>query len=153
MSEIYVRRLARVVREFDAACEALDYVQQNWQRQSVFLYVSRSGLPDLARAADNLESVYLLRLFSTFEGLLKEHLAEHHPGITVPEDARAVWLVDRAAQRQTPPISAALRNRVHDVRRYRNHLTHPSGVPFPAIAIATALARLSRFADRLPEPR
>ena len=142
-----------VIREFDAAKNALDYVKQNWQSQSIFLRAEKYGLPDLFRAVENLGAVYLLRLFSTFEGLLKEHLAEHHPGIALPEDARAVWLIDRVSQRQTPAISAALRGRVQDVRRYRNYLTHPNNVPFPAISLTAALARLNKFVDYLPEPR
>ena len=95
-------------REFEATRDALTYVEQNWQRQNISLHVSGNGPADLLRAAGNLQEVYLLRLFSTFEGLLKEHSAQRHPGIVVPEEARAVWLIDRVAQRQTPAISAAL---------------------------------------------
>lgn len=153
MSNVYVRLLERVEQELTAAHDALAYVEQNWYRQSIFLDVPESSLPDVIRAADNQEAVYLIRLFSTFEGMLREHLAQHHPGIAVPEDARAVWLIDRVAQRQTPPIGLALKNRVHDVRRYRNHLTHPGGRLTIPIPFMTVLARLSKFVDYLPEPR
>jgi len=127
--------------------------EQNWWRQNIFLDMPASGLPDLMRAARQQEAVYFIRLFSTFEAVLKEHLAQHHPGITVPEEARAVWLIDRVAQRQAPPITAALRSRVHDVRRHRNHLTHLDDRPLFPIPFTLALARLNKFVDYLPEPR
>ncbi len=88
-----------------------------------------------------------------FEGILKEHLAQHHPNIHVPEEARAVWLIDRVAQRQSPPISLPLRSRVHEVRRYRNFLAHPSGRIPVETPFSTAIFRLSKFVDYLPEPR
>ncbi len=153
MSEIYARRLSRVQREYDASRDAVGYVIRNWDKQTISQVIPGTGLEDLRRAAGNLDAIFLIRMFSLFEGILKEHLAQHHPGITVPEEARAVWLIDRAAQRQTPPIGQPLRNRVHEVRRYRNYLTHPSGrVPVETL-FSTAIFRSSKFVDHLPEPR
>ena len=153
MSDVYVYFLEQVHKELDAAHDALIYVEQNWDRQSIFLDIPGSSLPDLGRAAEHQEAVYFIRLFSTFEAILREHLAQHHPGIMVPEEARAVWLIDRVAQRQTPAITAVLRNRVHDVRRYRNYLTHLVGTPPFPLSFTIALARLNKFVDYLPEPR
>lgn len=142
MSDVYVRRLARVQEELDALRDAVQFASRN------------AGSPGgLRRADENLEAIFVIRLFAVFEGVLKEHLAQHHPNIVVPEDARAVWLIDRVAQRQTPPITFPLRNRVHEVRRWRNFLIHPGGGPALEIFWTDALARLSRFADHLPEPR
>jgi len=153
MSDVYVGLLERVHQEFDAAHDALVYVEQNWYRKNVFLDIPGSSLPDMGRAAKHQEAVYFIQLFSTFEAILKEHLAQHHPQITVPEEARAVWLIDRVAQRQTLPITAALRSRMHDVCRYRNYLTHLNDRPPSPIPFTTALARLNKFVDHLPEPR
>ncbi len=100
-----------------------------------------------------MDAIFLIRLFSLFEGILKEHLTQHHPGISVPEEARAIWLIDRVAQRQTPPIGQALRSRVHEVRRYRNYLAQPSGRVPVETPFSMAIFRLSKFVDHLPEPR
>ena len=153
MSDIYARRLSRIQREYHATREAVGHVVRNWQAQDIFPASEETGLEDLRRAAVNLDAIFLLRLFSLFEGILKEHLSQHHPGIAVPEEARAIWLIDRVAQRQIPPITAPLRNRVHEVRRYRNYLTHPSGIVPVETPFATAIFRLSKFVDHLPEPR
>lgn len=153
MSDVYVHLLERVHRELNAAQDALSYTEQNWYRNSIFLDMPTSSLPDIIRASNRLEAVYFIRLFSTFESILKEHLIQHHPGITVPEEARAIWLIDRTAQRQTPAITPALRSRVHDVRRYRNHLTHLNDRMLFPIPFTIALARLSKFVDYLSEPR
>jgi len=153
VSEVYVRRLSRVQREYDATRDAVGYVMRNWQKQSISLDTQGTGLEDLRRAAGNLDAIFVIRLFSMFEGILKEHLTQHHPGITVPEEARAVWLIDRVAQRQSPPIAPPLKSRVHDVRRYRNYLAHPSGRVPVETPFAMAIFRLSKFVDHLPEPR
>jgi len=153
MSEVYVRRLFRIQREYGATRDAAAYVLHNWHKQDIFRDIQGISEEDLRRAAGNLDAIFLIRLFSTFEGILKEHLAQHHPNIAVPEEARAVWLIDRVAQRQSPPIPASLKSRVHEVRRYRNYLTHASvGRPLET-PFAMALFRLSKFVDRLPEPR
>ncbi len=153
MSDALVRRLSRIRREYDATRDAAAYVLRNWQKQNIFDDIQGTSLEDLRRAAGNLDAVFVIRLFSTFEGILKEHLAQNHPTIRVPEEARSVWLIDRVAQRQSLPISASLKSRVHEVRRYRNYLTHPSaGHPFET-PFAMALFRLSKFVERLPEPR
>lgn len=152
MSDIYVHSLVDVQSEYLAAQDAVDYVIANWQRDSVVRAI-QGGLEDFQRASDDMEAIFLIRLFSVFEGILKEHLAQHHPSIRVPEEARSVWLIDRAAQRQPRPITFPLRQRVHEVRRYRNFLVHPRGPVLPTLFFPDALAPLSKFVDRLPEPR
>ncbi len=140
-------------REYDATRDAATYVIQNWHTQDIFQDIQGTSLEDLRRAAGSLDAIFIIRLFSTFEGILKEHLTQHHPHIAVPEEARAVWLIDRVAQRQSPPIPPPLKSRVHEVRRYRNYLTHPSGGRPLEVTFAMALFRLSQFVERLPEPR
>lgn len=104
----------------------------------------------MQRAADDLEATYFIRLFSVFEGILKEHMAESHPGIRVAEDVSAAWLIDRASKLQQPRIADLFRERIHSVRRYRNYLVHPGGNLPAFVQFSEALARLTRFADRLP---
>lgn len=154
MSAIYVRRLDRVREEYVAASGALAYVISHWLTRDIYSFnaLESIGIEDVRRAANDLEITYFIRLFSAFEGILKEHLAKSHPGIHVPDDASAAWLIDRVATRQRPTIVDPLRDRTHQVRRYRNFLVHPGG-PAPAfVQFSEALARLNRFADRLPEP-
>lgn len=152
MSDKYIRRLGLVQSEYDAARDAIDYVLKNWHRQGVFGDIAGSSPEDFRRASANLEEIFFIRLFTMFEGLLKQHLSEHHPHLTIPEDAKSVWLIDRVSTLQRPRITAPLRDQVHEVRRYRNSLVHSGGFILPPVYFTEALARLSRFVSRLPEP-
>jgi len=102
------------------------------------------------RAANDLDATYFIRLFSVFEGILKEHTANYQPGIRVTEDVSAAWLIDRVSKLQQPRIADLFRERVHSVRRYRNYLVHPGGNLPAFVQFSEALARLTRFVDRLP---
>lgn len=154
MSDLYVRRLERIREEHQAASGALAYVSVNWHRSNIFNFsgLETVGVEEVQRAADDLESTYFIRLFSTFEGILKEHMASKHPNLRVAEDVSAASLIDRVAKLQRPRIADALRERVQDVRRYRNFLVHPGGNLPPFVQFSEALARLTRFADKLPDP-
>ena len=152
MSDRFVRRLKSVQSEYDAAREAIAYVDRYWQKLNISAEIGGITPKQFTNAANSLETIFIIRLFSTFEGVLKEHLAKNHPTISVPEDARAVWLIDRVANRQTPRINAPLVSKVHDVRKYRNSLVHVGG-PVPCRIIFTdALAALAKFCDWLPDP-
>lgn len=154
MSDLFVRRLERIRDEHLAASGALAYVSAYWQKASIFNFPSLEtiGVEEVQRAANDLEATYFIRLFSAFEGILKEHMAQIHPGIQVAEDASAAWLIDRSAKLQQPRIADLFRERVHSVRRYRNFLVHPGGNTPPFVQFSEALARLTRFSDRLPSP-
>ncbi|MDQ2686581.1 MAG: hypothetical protein M3Y28_01810 [Armatimonadota bacterium] len=153
MSAIYVRRLDRVREEYVAASGALAYVSAHWHSQSIFSFRGLASInsEDVRRAANDLEATYFIRLFSVFEGILKEHLAKNHPSVRVAEDASAAWLIDRVSARQRPPIIDPLRSRVHAVRRYRNFLVHPGGLMPAFVPFSEALGRRTRFSDRLPD--
>ena len=155
MSDLYVRCLERIREEHNAASGALAYVSVNWQKSNIFNFLGLEtvGVEEVQRAANDLESTYFIRLFSVFEGILKEHMEQHHSGIRVAEDASAAWLIDRVSKLQRPRITDTLRGRVHDVRRYRNYLVHPGGNLPANVQFSEALARLTRFADKLPPSR
>ena len=153
MSNNYVRLLQRVRGERKAVDASLRHVQDQWQRQNLSLAITPATLEDFQHPSDDLEAIFLIRLFSAFEGILEEHLAQHHPSIHVPEEARFVWLIDRVAQRQPRPITFPLRQRVREMRRYRNFLVHPHGQALPVLFFPDALAPLSKLVERLPEPR
>ena len=152
MSDRFVRRLERVRDEQQAASGSLAYVSIYWQKASIFNFsgLETVGVEGVLRAAADLEATYFIRLFSVFEGVLKEHMAESHPGIRITEDASAAWLIDRVSKLQKPPIFNIFRERVHEVRRYRNYLVHPGGNLPAFVQFSEALAQLTRFADRLP---
>ncbi len=151
MSSLFIQRLRAVRNEYDAAREAIAYVNRNWQKHNIPASMTEGLTPKhFTNAAESLEAVFIIRLFSTFEGILKEHLAKNHPGISVPEDARAVWLIDRVSTLQTPHIGTPLRNEVHAVRRYRNFLVHPSGAVAARVILTTHLPRLQNFPINSP---
>ncbi len=154
MSDLYVRRLERIREEYQATSGSLAYVSMHWHRANIFNFVGLEavGVENVQRAAEDIEATYIIRLFSAFEGILKEHLAQNHPQVRVPEDAKAVWLIDRVAKLQRPRIEDPLRSRVHDVRKYRNDLVHPGSVMPLFVQFPVALARLNRFVDKLPSP-
>jgi len=154
MSDLYVRRLERIRDEHQAAPGALAFVSIHWQKFNIsnFPGLVAVDVENVKRAAGELEATYLIRLFSAFEGILKEHLARNHPHVAVAEEAKSVWLIDRVARLQHPRIEDPFRARVHDVRKYRNFLVHPGGNQPAFVQFSEALARLTRFADKLPSP-
>jgi hypothetical protein len=155
VSDEYVSRLRRVRDEHEAIAGALAYVDIYWDSQNIFAFppLQASTRAIVRRATGELEAGFIIRLFSIFEGILKEHLSKNHPGLNVAEDASAAELIDRVATLQTPPIRDPLLGRVHGVRQYRNYLVHPGGLLPAYIASPEALARLAKYADRLPVPR
>lgn len=153
MSDRFVRRLERVRDEFVAARGALAYVSLQWSSDSLYNFsaLETVGIEDVRRAAEDLEATYIIRLFSAFEGILKEHLAQSHSNVCVAEDASAAFLIDRVSRLQTPRFQTPFWGRVYDVRRYRNFLVHPGGGAPDFVAFPDAVARLSRFVNRLPD--
>jgi len=152
MSDLSVRRLERIRDEHQAASGALAYVSVYWLKGNIFNFpgLETVGVEEVRRAANDLDATYFIRLFSVFEGILKEHMATHHSGIRVAEDVSAAWLIDRVSKLQQPRIADLFRERVHSVRRYRNYLVHPGGNLPAFVQFSEALARLTRFVDRLP---
>lgn len=156
MSKIYQRKLQRVQDERDTAQEAVAYVRDNWYAKSIFNesgFIKGRTVDEIAQLAKSLDTIFTIRLFAAFEGMLRQHMREHHPGIAVPEDAGAAFLIDRAAASQPTRISIALCDEVHEVRKYRNSLMHPDGAKAMEMPFTVALARLARYVGWLPEPK
>ncbi|HJQ71748.1 MAG TPA: hypothetical protein VKA70_22420 [Blastocatellia bacterium] len=155
MSELYIRKLGRIRDEYDAAVGALAYVSANWHKQNIFNSeaLETSSIEEVRRAAANLESTYLIHIFSVFEGILKGHLARNHPRIKVTDDVSAAWLIRCISGIKQYHINAQLRDKVHGVRKYRNYLVHQGGSMPAPVQLSEALARLTTFVQRLPDPR
>lgn len=155
MSIIYKRKLARIQDERDTAAETVAYVRDNWYTKSLFNEAIFKGGTHtrLYQLAENLDTIFTIRLFAAFEGMLQEHMQQHHPGTHIPEYAGASYLIDTVATAQTIRISIALCDEVHEVRQYRNSLMHPAGKSALEIPFTAALARLARYVGWLPEPK
>ena len=153
MSDRYVNRLKSVASEYEAVRAALAYVNINWHKQNIYSQVDMKLTPiHFTNASISIEAVFIICLFTTFEGILKEHLSRNHPTKRIPEDARVMWLIDQVAIRQTPRIGIPLRNEVHRVRRYRNSLVHAGATHAPNIILNDAVAILAKYSDKLPDP-
>ena len=154
MSGVFISRVRSISDEFVASRGALAYVARNWQKLSVFndTELEVIGPHDIQSAADNLEVTFIIRLFAAFEGMLKEHIGDHHRAITLPEDVRVVWLIDRVATLQARHIDPILRNRVHQVRGYRNALVHAAPTPATSLTFPEVRSCLNTYLDKLPEP-
>ncbi len=106
----------------------------------------RPGHADLSQAAAGLETAYIARLFSVFEGLLREYLTANDPRRrSVPY--RAVAVINRtAAVWRIPDL---IRDDVQEAREYRNSVVHPDGTAYAAISLSEARSRMSDNSPRL----
>jgi len=156
LSKFYQRSLQRVQDERDTAIEIVAYVRNNWYSKSLFdeagFQLGRS-LNDTIQLGENLDAIFIIRLFATFEGILKEHMQQHHPSFPIRDEVKVSLLIDRVAVSQNARIVTALCNKVHEVRQYHNSLVHPNDRPIDEITFTEGLARLARYVGWLPEPR
>ena len=130
--------LATVEREFVLIREAVAQALHD---------VSRPDYAQLSQAASGLETAYIARLFSVFEGILREYLAANDPRHRrVPY--RVMDVINRAASAWSIPDQ--VRDDVQEAREYRNSVVHPDGTTRAAIAVSEARSRLSKFFARLP---
>lgn len=115
LSEVYRRRLARVREERDTPQTVVAYVRSNWHSASIF---NEAGFETIKRdkvisLAQNIDVIFLTAFFAAFEGMLHEHMSQHHPGSLVPENAGAAFLIDRVAVSQPQRITVAVCDGVH----------------------------------------
>jgi len=152
MSDVYVRRLRGVQAEFDAARQALAYVERHWQRDAIYREVERTTPRDLAVASRQVEATYLIRLFAEFEGLLKDHLATNHPAVAVPARPKVDWLIKRVVSMERVELNPQFRRKWDAVRDYRNSIAHRSGRNAAPMTLTAALSLLNTLAAKLPDP-
>jgi len=141
--------------------ERLVYVQENWYNHSLFneKRFEGSSRSAVVQIAADLDAVFMIRLFAAFEGILRQHMVQHHPNLQVSKDIRAGKdvtvsnLTDQVATVQSVRITLTLCNEVHEVRKYRNSLVHPDSRAVAEVTFTEALARLARYVGWLPDPR
>lgn len=148
MNDVLIRRLAEVKGEFEVARASTEYLRSEWSRLHSQPSFERLAMTDVRRAVSNLEATYIVRLFTTFESMLRNFLPRPHPN--QPDRRSAYDLINRTASRLRIP--AAVRDEVQQVREYRNRAVHEGGTAVTAILLADALAALNRFLSWLPNP-
>ena len=147
MSDRRVRRLALVRDEYDAAREALAYLNRNWNRLQNVKQFRGIGRPDVREALANLEDTYIVRLTIELENMLRSYYVEHQPALRVPRNTETI--VNRIARFEAIPDP--IRDKVHEVRNYRNYFVHGGGLRPEDVSFSTALANLAKYVSRMPD--
>lgn len=160
MSNVHTQRLRAVNREYDAAREAIGYIINHWNAQDIYNELPGLPLPNFKKTNEKLEGTYFIRLFAEFEGILKDHLDTNHPTARWSGKLRAevrdklevnenITLVVRE---DTLGLAPGERQRLLDIRDYRNSIAHLNRTAPPIITFGDALSRLNTFVARLPAP-
>lgn len=154
MSDVYIQRLRAIQEDLVIAREVFQYVTTNWHRQEVADDFRLRTLRRVQAVEANLETTYFVRLTAEFEGILKDHLQTNHPAVPFPAVRRnwtLDWFLSRVIQRERLTVSVDLRQRLDEVRDYRNALAHGNAAAL-VITFTQALARYNTFLAVLPDP-
>ena len=132
MSYLHVEQLTAV---FDEYVEVRGAVTQRLRDPS------HTSYRNLQRADHNLETIYIVRLFVEFEGVLRLVLLTHD--LRRRASREAYNRINRAARLFSIPDP--IHDAVHDAREYRNSVVHPGGVRIASFSIRQARSVLNRF--------
>ena len=145
-----IDRLKAVEREFTVVANALERLKIALNDGSVVLPDGITAR-DLNTARRQLEATYLIRLWAEFETAVRSYHAWLTPNANL--GIRAIDLVNTVgASRIGKALSGKRREKVHEVRMYRNSLVHERDDPTPPVAISEARSRLNSFLGaKLPE--
>jgi len=146
VSAIHVYRLRRVESEYLTCRASLSYAERYWSQLFSTAEWEGRTLSQVREAWRYLEGTYIIRIFSEFEGILREAWSTRGGN---PDEHNVDFLIDHVAD-PTPP--AELRQRVHEVQYFRNSLVHPGARRVPALSMEETRRRLAKFAERLPDP-
>ena len=160
MSSVYVERLRKVSREYDAARQAIDYVIINYQAQSIYNVIPVLTPRDFEHTSALLEHTYFIRLFAEFEGILKDHLDTNHPTARWRGKSRAEVrdkldindTISLVVRENAVALAEGERQRLLDIRDYRNSIAHLNRRVPLVIHFRNALSRLNTFLAKLPDP-
>jgi hypothetical protein len=145
MSAPKIRRLKRIQDEYDAARAALPLLLAALLRADPSPALAGITRGQVQRTIDGLENTYIVRLFSEFEGCLREYWTDELGRKTEPLIS---VLMDSIAARRS--VDDTTRLEAHQVREYRNLLVHASSPPAPQLTFQEALKRLCKFLSYLP---
>lgn len=138
MSYLHVQRLLVIAEDYAAV------------RQAVIRSLQDTSLSDytlLRRAEGGLETAYIARMFSEFEGILRQYLQANDPRRR-PVPKNIFNVINRAAS--IWHILDDIRDAVQEAREYRNSVVHPGGMTRAAISFSDTRSILSKFLARLP---
>lgn len=149
MSHTLIQRLTRIRDELDVARASLGYLEKSWPHRQSETEFEGFVFAQIQRTSANLEVTYIVRLFSTFEAILRDVLPLRSPG---RQDKRSAYdLINRAVSKWH--ISAEICDEAHRIREFRNRIVHENKSVGAAIPFSDALASLNRFLAWLPEPK
>jgi hypothetical protein len=146
MNEAALLRLRAVENEYLSCRAALTYAIREWASITSAPEWQGRIQTQAREALDRLESTYVIRLFSEFEAILRDHW-------TATESAdcpdRVEDLINRLGSSHRVP--AAVRQQSHDVQYYRNALLHRAARRVGAVSFGDARRSLNRFLAVLPD--
>lgn len=148
MSYVLISRLAEVRGEYEVTKASTEYLQSEWPRLHSHPPFEDLAMTEVRRAVSNLETTYIVRLFTTFESMLRDFLPLRH--LNQPDRRSAYDLINRTASRLQIP--AVTKDEAQQVREYRNRAVHQGGTAVTALLFSDALAALNRFLSWLPNP-
>lgn len=154
MSQQYIRRLRKVQDDLKIALELSEFVRHSWHRQDISGAFPERTLSRIKEAEEGLPTAYFVRLTAESEGILRDHLQTNHPQIAVPANRRdwtVDWFLRRVLQQENVVVSPELRQRLDQVRNYRNAVAHGNQA-IADVSFGEALARYNTFLARLSEP-
>jgi hypothetical protein len=138
VSHQHVQQLGAIRNEYVAARAAIAYVIANWGVVHDAGEIEGNDLKHFRAVAVKIEATYIIRLFSSYEGVLHGYLQTHRR--RTPRTAET--LINRVSTHANLPDP--LRDGAHEVRVYRNSLVHPGPSAAP-LTFQDALSRLNRF--------
>ncbi len=141
-------RIRDVRDEYRSAVFALSHTLLALESDSALLNVLPEPLApqQFRNCAKNLEMTYLLRLFATFEGILRAYWAAVRPSAR-PRRTQMQILMNRVVI--SCQIPSRVSNDAHAVREYRNAVVHPQTAASP-LTFDQCKSRLSFFLSYLP---
>ncbi len=138
VSHFEVQRLVVISEDFLAVQKAVFQILQD---------TSQPGYSILTRAERDLETAYVARLFSEFEGILRQYLAANDPRLR-PASKSIYNVINRTASVWSIPDE--IRDSVHTAREYRNSVVHSNSRSRASISFRDVKSILSKFLAPLP---
>ena len=151
MNQMYLYKLKRVVDEYVATKEALNYIIVNRDSIKVFPFAGGLPLSDFKLALSNIEITFFMRLFAEFEGCLRDFL-QTRTSITVDARWGAEELINRVTAHnkdQSKPIDSKLVDKVKMLKKIRNDVVHATGSTRLPVTIEEARSVLNTYLSKL----